>query len=102
MRRATEPTHVFDIPLALDQNGKFAVIYRQGANKLIIPKSRIMFEAGTDNHPIARLNLSQRETNLFMENATVEIQIRCEYEGKMIASNVITAPVHKVLDDEIL
>lgn len=100
MRRATTPTHEFEL-LDLDPTliSKIRITYAQ-SGKIIVTKNKedITFEGN-----VAKVRLTQEETIKFDENKIVKIQIRVLTLGNDApASEIMKIPCLEVLDDEVM
>ena len=98
MRRGTTPTHIFTFPFNVAECEQIRVLYAQRDNvKLTKEKTDCIISANT-----LTLKLTQEETFLFDDKDLVEIQIRLKLYDNVIASDLITVRVKKLLEDEVL
>lgn len=112
MYRATTPTHKFcfrevnpddfkTILITYAQNDR--IVLEKGKDDLTITSEDV--EGETHYH--ASLKLTQEETKLFSlqsgKTGSVYIQVRaCDYDGNVVASNMIKVSLLDVLNDEVL
>lgn len=104
MTRGTTPHHTFELPFSVDSL-EFTVTYAQvnpvTQIKTIVAKKTQNDCEITDN--VIKVRLSQEDTLKFEDKYAVQIQIKVkEQDGDVIASNIITTTVQKVLDEEAL
>ena len=99
MRRATTPTHEFELEFDATLISKIRITYAQSGD-IILTKNT---EDITIEDNVARVRLTQEETIKFDENKTVEIQIRILTLGNDApASEIMKVPCLRVLDDEVM
>jgi hypothetical protein len=100
MRRASTPTHYFELPSEFEGNlEKVLVTYAQD-NEIVLEKTEadLTFEGN-----VFYYTLTQEETNLFQDGVFVEIQIRVKTkDGISVPSDIYKVNVQKVLNDEVL
>lgn len=99
MRRATTPTHTFELGTDATRFAKILVTYKQrGTTKLELTEDDVTVEGQTIIY-----KLTQEEANEFTEGVNVEIQVRVKTtDGDVFATDIITMPVEAVLNDEVL
>ena len=109
MYRATTPTHNFCFGEVDPESFKTILISYVQNDKIILEKTKddLTFtseEYEGETHYHASLKLSQEETRMFSAKSNiVSIQIRAsDYDGNVIASNVVKIPLLDVLNDEVL
>lgn len=109
MYRATTPTHNFCFGEVNPEDFKTILISYVQNDKIMLEKGKDDLTIWTEEvegetHYHASLKLSQEETNLFSpKNSTVYIQVRAaDYEGNVVASDVVKVSLHDVLNDEVL
>ena len=110
--RATTPTHIFTLPLAIDTIRRCRVTYSQcGVNVLTrdvgieVDDSSGMIDLSKagDNETMLTVKLSQTDTVKFADGRDVEIQVRVfTASGDALASEIICVSVNKILDDEVI
>lgn len=99
MRRGTTTTHRYFIDLPTDKIKRVRIIYEQ-SSKTILTKTEEDCEIEDGKITV---KLSQEETFMFKDNATVRIQIRLLLDsGESLASNIIFETPDKCLSDEVL
>ena len=110
MYRATTPTHKFcfgevdpegfkEIRITYVQNG--GIVFEKTKDDLAFG----IEDADEGTHYHASLRLSQEETSRFkpIANSYVSLQIRaCDYDGNVVASDILKIPLLDVLNDEVL
>jgi hypothetical protein len=112
MYRATTPTHNFCFGDVDPQNLKTILITYVQNDKIVLEKTKSDLEFETkevdgETHYHASLKLSQEETSSFIASSShpspVSIQVRAaDYDGNVIASNIMKVSVLDVLNDEVL
>lgn len=101
MKRATTPTHKFEIPFATSEIDKLILIYAQ-KYEIILKKEKEDVVFDEDNNKLIVVTLTQEETKLFKEDAvTIQLRIKTN-SGKVIAFDEIQINVKDVLDDEVM
>lgn len=100
MRRGTTPTHIFTLPISVEQCAVVRIIYAQGGeSKLIKNKEDLSFENGVT----AKVTLTQEDTFLFNSRELVEIQVRIKtLDGTALASEILKVRVERLLENEVL
>lgn len=100
MIRATTPTHIFTFPTGITPSNleKIKITYSQCGKKILEKsKSDLTFTSNS-----CTLNLTQEEMNKFKEG-TVEIQVRAKNDiDKVMASQILSVKVRRVLSEEVL
>lgn len=99
MKRASTPTHRFELMTDLSALKDIMITYKQG-DKIVLEKARqdVTMEGKT-----AVVKLTQEETNLFAADTDVKLQVRIlTLGGESYPSNVVTVPVEDVLNDEVM
>lgn len=104
MTRGTTPQHTFELPFSAESL-EFTVTYAQvnpvtQIKTIVVKKTQNECEIA-DN--LIKVRLSQEDTLEFEDKYAVQIQIKVKkQDGDVIASNIITTTVQKVLDEEVL
>lgn len=99
MIRGTTPTHTFKTDISLLDCTVVYLTYKQNGSK-IVEKTK---EDLTITEDQVVVTLSQKETLGFEEGVTVEIQFRVGFaDGSRAASNIMSAPVKRILKDGII
>ena len=99
MRRATTPTHEYELDINTSIISQIRITYSQDGEIVLTKKDDDVDLV--DN--VAKVRLTQQETNLFKADKIVEIQIRVLTLGNDApASDIIKIPCERVLDDEVL
>jgi hypothetical protein len=99
MRRATTPTHEFELDINTSIISRIKITYSQD-NQIVLTKQDDDVDLA-DN--VARVRLTQEETKLFEADKIVEIQIRVLTLGNDApASDIMRISCERVLDDEVL
>lgn len=103
MIRATTPTHKFTVPFDPEEMQELLLTYSQlGRRILERRKEELTFSEEDEEHIISHL-LGQVETARFRPGAPVQIQLRAlTAAGEAMASQIVTARVEDVLNDEVL
>ncbi len=99
MKRASTPTHRFELMTDLSALKDILITYKHGG-KIVLEKKRkdVTMEGKT-----AVVKLTQEETNLFSADTDVKMQVRIlSLGGESYPSNIITVPVEDVLNDEVM
>lgn len=109
MYRATTPTHKFCFGNVNPEDFKTILITYAQSDKIVFEKSKSDLEFTSEEyegetHYHASVKLSQEETSMFSAKSNiVSIQIRAsDYDGNVIASNIVKIPLLDVLNDEVL
>lgn len=98
MRRGTTPTLEFTLPFEVDVIANCVITFAFGS-KTILEKQ--MSDCVLQDNKIT-VELTQEET-LQLPESSVLVQIKCKtIDNKVIASNIITVPVAKTLNEEII
>lgn len=98
MIRGTTPIQEFCFAFDTNTIDKLSIVYVQ-SGRTIISKSENDVTIGDDR---ISFRLSQEETLLFKEGL-VNIQLKIKtLSGQVIASNVITTTVYKILDEAVM
>ena len=99
MKRASTPTHRFELMTDLSALKDLKITYKQG-DKIVLEKS---LADVTMDGKTAAVKLTQEETNLFAPDADVRMQVRIlTLGGDSYPSNIVTVPVDDVLNDEVM
>ena len=99
MIRGTTPTHVFTIPFDASLLSSARVVYKQG-NKEILRKETEAFKM--EGFQLS-VTLTQEETLLFDDKASVKFQLRVRTKaGKALATPPMIVSVEECLDGEVL
>lgn len=100
MRRGTTPTHIFTSDIDLTDAEEIYITYKQGCKKIEKTKDDII-ELTPDT---VKVELTQEETLMFSScKDDVEIQFRVKFPGgKAPASNIVTAPVERILKEGVI
>lgn len=99
MRRGTTPTHIFKSDVDLTDAVEIFMTYKQ-SGKIYIEKTIEDMEVSQDE---IRIKLSQTDTLALSTMEYVEIQCRAKFpDGAAIASNIINAPVQKILKEGVI
>lgn len=99
MRRATTPTHTFTLPFEASEIKALVISYEQ-CEKIVLEKRKndVVLSGNT-----VSLTLKQEETNLFKCHHEIGIQMRVQLQdGNVLASDMATITVERVLNDEVL
>lgn len=99
MRRATTPTHTFELDIDPSLIKEILITYSQN-NKEVLSKRKkdITFDGN-----VAVVKLTQEEANLFMMGIDIEIQVRAfTTSGDAPASDIFKEPCERVLNDEVM
>ena len=98
MRKGTTPTHIFSLGFDAESCEEIRIIYSQdGKIKLIKEKK----DAEIIEDQI-KIKLTQEETFLFDVNNLVEIQLRVKIDDEILASEIMTIRVKRLLEDEVM
>lgn len=99
MKRATTPTHSFDLGTSATYLDKILITYVQ-RGQIVLEKHK---EDLSISDKVVSFTLTQEEANLFKSGNSVNIQVRMKTsQGKVFASDIITMSVDNVLNDEVL
>lgn len=99
MIQGTTPTHLFTIPFDASVISKVRVTYAQ-REKVLLTKDETECRLKGN---VIELKLTQEETLLFDEFASVQVQVRVLTEaGDALASDLIRVPCGAILDKEVL
>lgn len=99
MIRGTTPTHIFSLPFNTEIISKCRVIYSQ--NDEIKLKKETEDVTMQDN--VVSLKLTQEDTFALECTKYVDVQVRVlTVDGDSLVSDIITVPVSKCLDSEVL
>ena len=99
MIQGTTPTHIFTIPIDVEQVKKLEVSYAQ--NGVVIVKKDLT-DCSVNGHTYT-VKLSQEETLKFVANTNVQIQIRVlTVSDDALASKIKTRTVLEILDKAVL
>jgi hypothetical protein len=104
MTRGTTPEHKFTLPFSVE-NLEFTVTYAQ-INP--VTKSKLVMIRKTQDDcnilgNVIKVKLLQEDTLKFNDNYVVNIQIKVKKQDEsVVASNIISTTVQKVLDEEVL
>lgn len=99
MRRASTPTHEFELPFDSSMVLRFLLTYKQG-NRIILEKRESDM---TVDGNIWSIKLTQEETNLFSDKTYAYAQIRVLTPGgDLLPSDIFRVYVGEVLNDEVL
>jgi hypothetical protein len=99
MRRATTPTHEYELDIDTSIISQIRITYSQDDKVIITKKDNDVEFVGN----VAKVRLTQEETNLFKADKNVEIQIRVLTLGNDApASDIMRIPCERILDDEVL
>lgn len=99
MYRATTPTHKFEIPFDVATISQILITYAQQEEVVLEKKTE---DCTIDGNCIS-VTLTQEEANLFDLRKNIEIQMRVlTAGGNALASQIITEPCYRVLNDEVL
>ena len=99
MIRGTTPTHRFVLPFDTDMIQTVQIIYAQN-DETVLTKGNddCIFDGNT-----VSAKLTQQETFLFTEDASVEVQVRVlTTDGDAVASRVMRVQCDECLSDEVL
>ena len=98
MRRGTTPTNTFTSDLDLSEAEVVYITYEQdGAT--IIEKNRDDITFDTEASTMSVM-LTQAETLALSSNTNVSVQVRARFsDGKAVGSNIVIAPVSRILKD---
>ena len=104
MTRGTTPHHTFELPFSVNSL-EFTVTYAQ-INPVTQTKTIVVKKTKNDceiTGNVIKVRLSQEDTFKFDDKYAVQIQIKVKKKGgDVIASNIITTTVQKILDEEVL
>lgn len=99
MRRATTPTHEYELDIDTSIISQIRITYSQDGNIILTKNENDVEFVGN----VAKVRLNQEETNLFGSDKIVEIQVRVLTLGNDApASDIMRVPCERVLDDEVL
>ena len=99
MRRATTPTHEYELDIDTSIISQIRITYSQDGNIILTKNENDVEFVGN----VAKVRLDQEETNLFKADKIVEIQVRVLTLGNDApASDIMRVPCERVLDDEVL
>ena len=101
MRRATTPTHRFELPFSYSKYvSKVLISYGQG-DEIVLEKTESDVVVKDDR--LMCVTLTQEETNKFSDTLPVKMQVRVlTLGGNVVASRQILRIVGEVLNDEVL
>ena len=104
MIRATTPIIEFIFPEGMYEMSKEILITFKQGNKIIFDKHKEDLIEDTALTPGKYyIKLTQNETNMFLPNISLKIQVRfLTLEGDALASKIKEISVHDVLNDEEL
>ncbi len=99
MIRGTTPVHIFTLPFDTGEIKSIRVIYSQRSAVRLKKENPDVTLSGAK----ATVKLSQEDTLGFNAELPVDIQIRIlTNSGDALASNIISVPCRKILDNEVL
>lgn len=111
MKRTTTPTHIFTCNLDPSTFTALTITYAQHLEECGCTEERTsdiiliknLEDCVIENNSI-KLTLSQEETNLFIEEEKVAVQLHAIVgnKEKSYQSNIIVFPCRKVLNDEVI
>lgn len=98
MYRVTTPTHKFIVPFNASTIDKLILTYSQAGNTVLEKReNEVTFSGKT-----VVVTLTQEETARFDIRYKVDVQLRVKIGEKVIASNILTISVDKVLNEEVM
>ena len=108
MRRGTTPTLIFTLPFLTDNITKLNISFEQ-KGKLVLQKDISDVEKHDYN---IELTLTEKDTLAFKQNDSISttsdepsyafVQIRCQIEDEVYASNVVKIQVGRIIKDGVL
>ena len=99
MIRGTTPVHIFTLPFDTSEIKTIRVVYSQRGSVRLKKENPDV----TLSEKKATVKLSQEDTLSFSADLPVDIQIRIlTSAGDALASNVISVPCRRILDNEVL
>ena len=108
MRRGTTPTLIFTLPFLTDNITKLNISFEQ-KGKLVLQKDISDVEKHDYNIELA---LTEEDTLAFKQNDAISItcdepscalvQVRCQIEDEVYASNVVKIQVGRIIKDGVL
>lgn len=101
MIRATTPTNTYTFPDNInDTYADIIISYAQNDNIILEKKKSDL----SINGKVATITLTQEETSKFTAGVYVQIQIKVKTinENKILASQIYTVPVNKILNAGVL
>lgn len=105
MIRGTTPTHIFTLSgITLDLIDDLIITYEQGRKDVFERKaSEGGIEVYEDEENSVMVTLTQEETLRFNTYGMVDVQLKAlMQDGKVLASDIITIKVDRILNEEIL
>lgn len=106
MTRGTTPTLIFELPFPASQIEVLSIAFSQRqVDEPYLPAQLVLekqlSDCTVDGNNIS-LTLSQEDTLALNSSQDVEIQLRALNGGSALASQIITAPVGRILKDGVL
>ena len=99
MRRGTTPQHTFTLPFDTAEIEKIRVIYAQG-DIVKVTKKETDCKLSENNITV---KLTQAETLRFNHRMKTDIQLRVvTHDGEALASEIMSVPTCRCLDNEVL